>query len=1188
MPQLILTLCFFLCLHTSLFTQNGAYWQFVRAPQGILAHVEQFNGDTCFTFYAPQGTPKYLYRSTDKGLNWQEIDVTDPDPQLQGDRKLFIGKSGHLFLLLQGKLYRSLVDAQNWTLINDNVPVTLLEEGPEGILVGVGSGKIHRSIDGGNTWQLVYSNNFVNLVNKLTFWEGGVVSITTYFENGLYLSADDGLTWTFSSYGVQTDDFFRASDGELYDAQSSAIQRSTDNGVTWVTVNTTFPSTHAIGSFAELPNNRLLATTITARLFESSDDGVSWIEKTIISPDAPSKLFLFYPNGELVGWGQFGVLRSTDEGITWSLAGHGLPLNKVENLVFLKDSTWMASSPNGIYHTNNGSATWTRVIAYDNSPTHLNLFRHTAFWSADTFVWYHSNTILKRTFDGGATSTDISPPNSGNRMFVDTFSKRLFLNTGSGLLRSHDFGSTWFSNGLAGIQFRQMARHPNGDLYLGSLNGGLYKSSDSGSSWVQVTTLLGPENSRGIQISPIGTLYTLVRLANNLWHLAISNDNGLNWNYQPFPDVQHIVTNESAFLVNSSGQVFIVIINNQSKQVLSSLNNGNSWFTLPVWEGLDVNSLLILDQQDFLYATNPHTGGMVRSAQSTESVALLFGQILRDADADCTTSDAQEAMKNWKLKANGPFGVQYSTTGQDGTFQMALTPGSYAIEALTPENTLWWSFCDSLQSVLLDTPEAADTVNFIALPLADCPLMAVDVSAPLLRRCFNNSVYVQTCNVGTETAESAWIDIYLDPFLELVSSAQAHDSVGLNTWRFYVGDMPSGECAQFNLTVYVNCDSTVLGQTHCISARAFPDTLCTTVPNWSGANLEARVTCQDTTVHFELENTGTAPSQPLDYIIIVDDVVLMQGEETYDVDELLTIEQPANGQTWRIESQQEPGHPFSTVALAFAEGCGGFGSLGFVNQFSVNGITPSTDRFCLENIGAYDPNDKQGFPRGYGDDNRIAPGQDLEYLIRFQNTGTDTAFTVRIADTLSTWLDPASIVPGASSHLYSWSLSGEGIVTFLFENILLPDSNTNLAGSQGFVSFRIRQREQVPLNTVILNSAAIYFDFNAPVITNETRHTIGVDILNDAPVPAKPLTAEASVQVSPNPATDEAIFRLRRGAFQGHRMMVTDAVGRVVHSGTANGDVYRWRVQGLPRGWYAWQVLDGKGKQVEAGKIILE
>jgi uncharacterized repeat protein (TIGR01451 family) len=246
------------------------------------------------------------------------------------------------------------------------------------------------------------------------------------------------------------------------------------------------------------------------------------------------------------------------------------------------------------------------------------------------------------------------------------------------------------------------------------------------------------------------------------------------------------------------------------------------------------------------------------------------------------------------------------------------------------------------------------------------------------------------------------------------------------------------------------------------------------------------------------------------------------------------------------------------------------------------------DRFCLENIGAYDPNDKQGFPRGYGDDNRIAPGQDLEYLIRFQNTGTDTAFTVRIVDTLSTWLDPASITPGASSHPYSWTLSGEGIVTFLFENILLPDSNTNLAGSQGFVSFRIRQREQVPLGTVILNEAAIYFDFNTPVITNETRHTIGVDILNDAPVPAKPITAEARVLVSPNPATDEAVFRLRRGTFQGHRVVVTDAYGRVVHRGTAQGEVYRWRVQDLPRGWYAWQVLDARGKQVEAGKLVID
>ncbi|MBL8964476.1 MAG: aldehyde dehydrogenase, partial [Phycisphaerae bacterium] len=49
---------------------------------------------------------------------------------------------------------------------------------------------------------------------------------------------------------------------------------------------------------------------------------------------------------------------------------------------------------------------------------------------------------------------------------------------------------------------------------------------------------------------------------------------------------------------------------------------------------------------------------------------------------------------------------------------------------------------------------------------------------------------------------------------------------------------------------------------------------------------------------------------------------------------------------------------------------------------------------CLPNIGAYDPNDKQAVPVGYGPEHFIRAGDPLHYQIRFQNTGTDTAFTV--------------------------------------------------------------------------------------------------------------------------------------------------------------------------------------------------
>ena len=114
----------------------------------------------------------------------------------------------------------------------------------------------------------------------------------------------------------------------------------------------------------------------------------------------------------------------------------------------------------------------------------------------------------------------------------------------------------------------------------------------------------------------------------------------------------------------------------------------------------------------------------------------------------------------------------------------------------------------------------------------------------------------------------------------------------------------------------------------------------------------------------------------------------------------------------------------------------------------------------------------------------------MEYLIRFQNTGTDTAFLVVIRDTISPFLDPATVRPGASSHPYTWSLMNNGSLKFTFENIMLPDSNINEAASHGFIKFKIQQQPENLPGTTIHNQAGIYFDYNAPVITNQTTHKI--------------------------------------------------------------------------------------------------
>ncbi len=650
---------------------------------------------------------------------------------------------------------------------------------------------------------------------------------------------------------------------------------------------------------------------------------------------------------------------------------------------------------------------------------------------------------------------------SGMKFFINPSNDHLFLNGTQGFLRSFNLGQSWEATPF--MLIKEMLFHPSGRMIgLNNSNKNLLLTDDEGLTWTTVT-IPNVTTIFNLWLKPDGSLLTEVKDGVNAYFMK-STDAGESW-IATGGKHPHAL-NGSISAVDANGHLYTI----DAAQIMVSVNDGITWQTTPYYYAqipypeynwgiyqLDITP----DQHLFI---NSYNYDHYRSAQAISEGAYIKGQILRDADADCSTADAQTPLNNTIVKAGDDQYEYLTTTDPGGQYVFFVDTGTYNVAAISA-NQVWWDYCDNPQTVVLTELLSTDTADFAAIALSDCPLIAVNVGAPTLRRCFQNPVYVQYCNRGTEPADSAWVDVILDPYLSFTSSAQAHNDLGNNIIRFFIGDIESGDCGQFQLTVYVDCDSTILGQTHCITAHGFPDTLCTTVPNWSGANIEASVTCQDTVVQFELQNTGPAASQILNYIIIEDDVVMFQGLHQYQPGQTFSMPIPANGHTYRIESEQEPGHPFSTLALAFEEGCGGFETLGFINQFTVNGVTPSWHRVCRENTGSFDPNDKQGLPSGTGAEHKIRPGQAIEYTIRFQNTGTDTAFTVLLRDTLSPWLDPASIVPGAASHPYSWQLNGQGELSFGFANILLPDSTTNLAGSQGFVTFLVAQKPDLPQGT---------------------------------------------------------------------------------------------------------------------------
>ena len=136
-----------------------------------------------------------------------------------------------------------------------------------------------------------------------------------------------------------------------------------------------------------------------------------------------------------------------------------------------------------------------------------------------------------------------------------------------------------------------------------------------------------------------------------------------------------------------------------------------------------------------------------------------------------------------------------------------------------------------------------------------------------------------------------------------------------------------------------------------------------------------------------------------------------------------------------------------------------------------------------EFLCSYDPNDKLVFPaRKFG---YTLFDEDLIYTIRFQNIGNDYARNIIIKDTLDTNIDVTSFRLIGSSHTESLVVSRrENEVTFCFNDIYLPDSTSNFRESQGYVVFRVKAYDGIDEFTPIHNTAAIYFDFNTPVITN--------------------------------------------------------------------------------------------------------
>ena len=576
--------------------------------------------------------------------------------------------------------------------------------------------------------------------------------------------------------------------------------------------------------------------------------------------------------------------------------------------------------------------------------------------------------------------------------------------------------------------------------------------------------------------------------------------------------------------------------------------------------------------------------------------ADLYGTVYIDDAANCSFDAGDLPAPGILVHIASTDGTRnyYAVTNEDGEYGQEVETGEYTVTPITDPSRPFGQ-CDpaATVTVVAGQPNQLD----VYLPvLLSCPLLTVDVSMPFLRRCFLSCAYIEYENEGSAVAEDAQLVVTLDPLFIGVDPSIVPSMIDGNTYTFDLGDLPPFASGRIFFNFTVSCDAE-LGQAHCLEAEITPNDICTPPEGWNGALVSVDPgMCDGNEVAFRIANIGdNEMSVPLSYVVVEDGIMMTPVPvivEELSPDEIFTITLPADGQTYQVITNQEPNAPASENPTALLEGCTGNtvngGSTGFANILSLGNGFPSEAIVCRENVGAYDPNDKNGFPRGHGAENNIAPGTELDYAIRFQNTGTDTAFNIVIRDTISEALDLSTFKAGSSSHDYTVAIDSQRVVTFTFANIMLPDSNVNLLASQGVVNFSIDHDSSLVAGDLITNEAAIYFDFNEPIITNLSQHQIEKDGL---PVSVRTLRAqEVGLRVFPNPSNGFIQLDVPNNDVSYNDVLtITDLYGRQVAKTTYGQIGSGWNVRTLPAGYYLLVVHDEAGRaRGRAGFIIAE
>jgi len=595
-------------------------------------------------------------------------------------------------------------------------------------------------------------------------------------------------------------------------------------------------------------------------------------------------------------------------------------------------------------------------------------------------------------------------------------------------------------------------------------------------------------------------VYMLLSVWNNNSQLMVYDEDTNNAVVKPLPVVD--TDNRDRLFSDHGDNIYFM---NKEKLFISP-DHGDSWEDItPLNPGIRELTDMDVSWDGYLYVSTVGTP-IIKSKYTVVEGNNLFTVVLYDDENDnCDFDMGDEVMDGIKVE----IGYLSKPSGSNGAASFLLWQGENELNIDAREDL--YELCSYESTIEFADLENTDTIYVGVKTLEDCVDLSINATTPFLRRCFDNTYYLEIYNDGTEVAQNAELVLILDEHFDFIDSNMDLLETDDDEYTFLIPDIPPRESFGGKINFNLSCDAE-LGQAHYMHAQMIYENAC---QNSTGDRLS-----------FE----------------------------------------------------------------------------------------------CRENIGSYDPNDKQIYVDGVLNADIIHEDSSIEYLIRFQNTGTDTAFTVRVEDNLESEFMADEITPVMASHDYTWEMDRQKLIV-TFNDINLVDSTANEEASHGFILFKAKLADPAPEpGAIVKNTAEIYFDFNEPIVTNtvetnylckhkeETISTticpdenyegyaatgvyvdefltpLGCDSIRTLELTVLPsddiqcLTSTvdlsgASIDIYPMPANDILNVQIE-GAMQLSKYTMTDVYGRVLKTGPATNS-FQIQTEDLATNFYSLNVYSG-------------